>query len=143
MTSTVPSPLAGLRIGEVANQIGITVGALRYYENLGLLKSERGKNGYRYYQPQEIAQVQFIKKAQSLGFSLEDIREVLNVHKQGDIPCELVQSLLQQKIEQLEAQIQEMTTFKQSLEQYRDRWSHTHLRPQPGDICPLIETIEL
>ena len=132
-----------LKIGEIAKQTEVAVGALRYYESLDLLTSERGKNGYRYYQPQAIAQVQFIKKAQSLGFSLKDIHEVLNAHKQGDIPCELVQSLLQQKIEQLDAQFLEMTAFKQSLEQYRDRWAHTHLRPSPGDICPLIETIKL
>lgn len=132
-----------LKIGAVANQTGVAVGALRYYESLGLIKSTRGKNGYRYYKQTAIAQVQFIKKAQSLGFSLEDISEVLNVHQQGDIPCELVQSLLQQKIEQLQAQILEMTTFKRSLEQYRDRWAHTHLRPKPGDICPLISTIDL
>ena len=132
-----------LKIGELFKQTGIAVGALRYYESLGLLKSERGDNGYRYYSAQAVHQVQFIKKAQSLGFSLEDIGEVLNVHEQGDVPCELVQSLLQEKIDQLEAQIREMSLFKQGLEQYRDNWASTQPRPKPGDICPLIETISL
>ena len=132
-----------IRIGEVAKQAGVAVGALRYYENLGLLTSQRGQNGYRYYSPDTVQQVQFIKKAQALGFSLEDIREILNLHQQGNMPCNLVRSLLQDKISQLEAQIQEMTTFKTQLEDYRDRWNLQDHRPQPGDICPLIETVDL
>ena len=135
--------LAHLKIGEVSKQTGVAVGALRYYEDLGLLKSQRGENSYRYYSPEAIRQVQFIKKAQSLGFSLDDISEVLNVHQQGDVPCDLVQSILQEKIEKLENQIQEMHVFKSGLEQYRDSWATSEPHPQPGDICPLIETLPL
>jgi DNA-binding transcriptional MerR regulator len=134
---------AGLRIGEVSKQTGLAVGALRYYEELGLLTSQRGDNSYRYYAPSAVHQVKFIKKAQALGFSLEEIREVLNIHQHGDLPCELVRSRLQEKISQLEAQILQMTAFKVSLEQYRDSWAAAQPRPEPGDICPLIETVML
>ena len=132
-----------LRIGEVSKRTGVAVGALRYYESLGLLKSKRGENGYRYYAPAAVQEVQFIKKAQALGFSLEDIGEVLHLHQQGDVPCDLVRSLLQEKIEQLAAQIQEMQSFKRSLEHYRDRWKALDSRPQPEGICPLVETVPL
>lgn len=131
-----------LKIGEVSKRTGVAVGALRYYEELGLLASERGQNGYRYYPTSAVAQVQFIKKAQALGFSLEDVGEVLSMHQQGDVPCELVRSRLQEKIEQLEAQIQETIAFKESLEAYRDRWMDT-APPISGDICPLIETVSI
>ena len=132
-----------LKIGEVSKQTGLAVGALRYYESLGLLTSERGDNGYRYYSPEAIHQVQFIKKAQAIGFSLEEIGEVLNLHKQGDTPCGLVQSLLQEKIDQLKAQIRQMTEFKAELKDYRDLWASSQPQPAPGDICPLIETVSL
>ncbi|MGB7086582.1 MAG: heavy metal-responsive transcriptional regulator [Phormidesmis sp.] len=132
-----------LKIGEVAKQTGVAVGALRYYEDLGLLTSERGQNGYRYYLPAAVHQVQFIKKAQALGFSLEEIGEVLTIHQQGDIPCGRVQSLLQEKIEQLNAQIQQMMAFKGSLERYRDSWATARPSLDVGDICPLIEAIPL
>ncbi len=132
-----------LKIGEVSKQTGIAVGALRYYESLGLLRSKRGENSYRYYAPAAVQQVQFIKKAQALGFSLEDVGEVLNVHQQGDVPCDLMRSLLQEKIEQVEAQIREMDIFKRSLERYRDSWASSEAHPGPGDICPLIETVPL
>ncbi len=132
-----------LKIGEVSKQTGIAVGALRYYEKLGLLTSKRGDNGYRYYLPTAVRQVLFIKKAQALGLSLEEIGEVLTVHEKGDLPCELVRSLLQEKIEKLTSQIQDMVNFKAELEQYRDRWANTQPCPQPEDICPLIDTISL
>jgi DNA-binding transcriptional MerR regulator len=133
----------GLKIGDVSRQTGISVGALRYYESLGLLRSSRGDNGYRYYPVEAVQQVQFIKKAQALDFSLEDIGEVLNVHQNGDVPCEFVQALLQDKIERLEAQVKEILAFKVRLEQYRDNWAEALTHPQPGDICPLIETVTL
>ncbi|MEM9806359.1 MAG: heavy metal-responsive transcriptional regulator [Cyanobacteria bacterium P01_D01_bin.56] len=132
-----------LKIGEVAKQTGLAVGALRYYESLGLLSSERGNNGYRYYSPDAVHQIQFIKKAQAIGFSLEEIGEVLTLHEKGDTPCGLVQSLLQEKINQLETQIQQMTEFKTELEEYRDRWASSELQTEPGDICPLIEAVSL
>ncbi len=132
-----------LKIGEVRQQTGVAVGALRYYESLELIHSERGDNGYRYYPQETVQQVQFIKKAQALGFSLEDIREILNIHQKGDIPCEWVQSLLQDKIAQLDHQIQQMMSFKSELEHYRDRWATNQPRPQLGDICPLISTVSL
>lgn len=132
-----------LKIGEVRRQTGVAVGALRYYESLQLIHSDRGDNGYRYYPQETVQQVQFIKKAQTLGFSLEEIREILNIHQQGDIPCERVQSLLQDKVEQLDHQIQQMMSFKSELEDYRDRWATNQPRPQPGDICPLISTVSL
>ena len=132
-----------LKIGDVAKQTGTTAGGLRYYEELGLIHSVRGKNGYRYYSQSIVNQVQFIKKAQLLGFSLEDIRDILTVHHRGDLPCNLVQSLLREKIQQLEAKIREMQLFKTELETYSDLWESGHSHPQPDEICPLIEMVPL
>ena len=111
-----------LKIGDIARASTVAVGALRYYETLGLLQSERGPNGYRYYH-QVIQQVRLIKKAQSLGFSFENISEIMTLRQQGDLPCDFVQSHLQTKINQLEMQIQEMIAFKSRLEEYRQYWS--------------------
>ncbi|MEB3288557.1 MAG: heavy metal-responsive transcriptional regulator [Leptolyngbya sp.] len=134
-------PTAPLKIGEVSRQTGVAVGTLRYYESLGLITAQRGANRYRYYDPATVQQVGFIKKAQALGFSLEDIKAVLTVHQQGHTPCTVVRSLLQQKIDHLAAQIQHMTTFKAELEQYRDRWIMDPPQPTEGDICPLIASV--
>ena len=132
-----------LKIGEISRQTGVAVGALRYYDSLGLLQSGRGENGYRYYPPETVRQVQFIKKAQALGFSLADIRDVLQLHHQGDVPCAFVQSLLEAKIDQLNAKIQQMVTFKAELEQSRDRWLRNQPQRKSGEICPLIEMVSV
>ena len=132
-----------LKIGELAQQSGVAVGALRYYESLNLLKAERGDNGYRYYSPNTVHTIHFIKKAQSLGFSLDDIKEVLNLHQQGNLPCNFVRSRLQEKINQLEHQIQSMMQFKTTLEEYRDRWNEQESVPNPEEICPLIAAVPL
>ncbi|MEA5465921.1 heavy metal-responsive transcriptional regulator [Leptothoe sp. PORK10 BA2] len=132
-----------LKIGALSKQTDVAIGALRYYESLGLLHAQRGNNGYRHYSSEAVHQVQFIKKAQAIGFSLEEIGEVLNLHHKGNTPCGLVQSLLQGKIAQLEAQILQMTEFKAELESYRDRWASDQPQPSLGDICPLIETVNL
>lgn len=132
-----------LKIGDIAHQTGVSVGTLRYYETLKLLYPvERGENSYRYYSEETVQQVQFIKKAQSLGFSLEEIRQILDVRDRGEPPCNLVQDLLAGKIEQLAAQILQMTIFKFELEQYRDRWvGISDFQQNNSEICPLIATV--
>lgn len=134
-----------LKIGDIAKQTGVSVGTLRYYETLKLLHPiKRGKNGYRYYQPEIAQQVQFIKKSQSLGFSLEEIRQILDVRDHGDPPCSLVQTLLARKISQLDAKIKQMMAFKLELEGYRARWEDgPSLRKDDSEICPLIATVTL
>jgi DNA-binding transcriptional MerR regulator len=134
-----------LKIGDIAKQTGVSVGTLRYYETLRLLYPiERGNNGYRYYSSETVQQVQFIKKSQALGFSLEEIRKILDVRDRGEPPCSLVQNLLDHKIEQLEAQIKQMMTFKFELEEYRDRWAKVpSFRQDNREICPLIATVPL
>ncbi|AFY61063.1 heavy metal-responsive transcriptional regulator [Synechococcus sp. PCC 6312] len=133
---------SALKIGDVAKQSGVSVPTLRYYETLGLISpAERGDNGYRYYSPSVVSQVAFIKKAQALGLALDEIRQILNVRDRGELPCEMVQSLLTQKIQQLNTQISQMQMFKQELEAYQTQWQNITPQLTDAEICPLIETI--
>ena len=139
------SKLAYLKIGELAKQTGLTVGTLRYYSDIGLLQPVHiGDNGYRYYAANACEQVQFIKKSQALGFTLEEIRQILDVRNGGEIPCDLVQGLLDSKIEKLAIQIKQMSLFKAELEGYRDLWANN---PEPKskreEVCPLIASVAL
>ena len=137
--------LAYLKIGELAKQTGLTVGALRYYSDIGLLQPVLiGDNGYRYYAANASEQVEFIKKAQALGFTLEEIKQILDVRNGGEIPCDLVQSLLENKIEQLAIQIKQMSLFKGELEEYRAIWANkpeSNLKQE--EVCPLIDSVFL
>lgn len=133
-----------LKIGELAKQTGVAVGTLRYYESLGLLEPAlRNSSGYRYYTADAARQVQFIKKAQRLSFSLQEIQQILASRRQGMTACPLVQDLLTQKIDLLEEEIQRMSAFKAELEAYKKLWA-TQLadRPNSNKLCSLIEGIK-
>ncbi len=142
-----------LKIGELAKQTSLAVGTLRYYSDLGILQPvHRGDNGYRYYSQDARKQVEFIKKAQALGFTLEEIKQILDVRDRGEKPCYLVQNLLDHKIEQLGIQIKKMSLFKQELQEYRTSWSNSfnlksdRVRERIADsqeVCPLIESVSL
>ena len=73
-----------LKIGEIAKQTDVGISTIRYYESLGLLiPIERSDNGYRYYDEESVERLQFIRKAQSLHFSLAEIHQVLGVRAYG------------------------------------------------------------
>lgn len=147
--------MAYLKIGELAKKTGLVVGTLRYYSDRGVLQPmERGSNGYRYYSEAASHQVEFIKKAQALGFSLEEIKQIIDVslpkgeysRERRENSCGLVQSLLSDKIEQLEIQIRRMALLKAELEEYRSAWA-TKPKPNPKsnsqEICPLISSVSI
>lgn len=131
-----------LKIGELAEQADVAVGTIRYYESLGLVEpTQRSESGYRYYAIDVVKRVQFIRKAQSLQFSLSEIQQILGVRHQGDPACPLVRNLLNQKIAELEQQLHQMATLKTELEAYRNRWADRPLDPCGQELCSLIEEV--
>ena len=135
-----------LKIGKLAKQTGVAVGTLRYYESLGLLEPAlRSSSGYRYYTADAARQVQFIKKAQRLNFSLQEIQQILVSHRQGVAVCPLVQDLLSRKIHFIEEEIQRMSTFKAELETYKKFCWTTRASDHPDseELCSLIEGVQL
>jgi MerR family transcriptional regulator, copper efflux regulator len=141
MNTTIPQRL---KIGDLAKRSQVSVGTLRYYESLGLISPIRAENNYRYYSSETLQQVQFIKKAQALNFSLADIQRILNLRNSGESPCHLVDQLLDEKIEQLEQQIQSAIAFKQELETFRDRVAKIPpTAPSDPSICQHISAVSL
>lgn len=135
--------IAMLKIGELAKQTGVSVGTLRYYGSLGLLvPSQRSESGYRYYADDAIEKVQFIRKAQALQFSLADIKQILDIREQGYPVCHTVKALLNQKIEQVNLQIEQLDEFKVELEKYRNQWAERSLdQPNSAKLCSLIDEV--
>jgi len=133
-----------LKIGELAKQTGVAVGTLRYYESLGLLEPTlRSSSGYRYYTADAARQVKFIKKAQRLNFSLQEIQQILASRRQGITACPLVQDLLSRKIDFLEEEIRRMSAFKAELEAYKKLWiNRASDNPHSEQLCSLIEGVQ-
>ena len=131
-----------LKIGEVAIRSGIHVKTIRYYEDIGLLKStvQRSESGYRLFGSQVLNRLAFIKRAQSLGLSLNEIQEILNVHDSGQLPCGAVKEHLEAKVEAISKQIESLEILRADLQGLLSGWEEQppdHLITQT--ICPNIQ----
>ena len=105
-----------LRIGEVARQTGLSIDTIRFYEKQGLSKRPlRTEGGFRIFGPDDVQGLKFVRKAQEMGFSLEEIRELL-ILKADQVPaCSHVKDMLKQKLLGIEQKIQEFHSLKRSL----------------------------
>jgi DNA-binding transcriptional MerR regulator len=142
-SNSVLAPL--LKIGELAKQTQVAVATLRHYEGLGLLESvRRSPSGYRFYASESVQQVQFIKKAQTLGFTLAEIQKLQGVRIVGKPVPTVVKKLLEQKILILNQEISRLQTFQTQLEEYRDRFqAETSIATYSEGLCRLIEGVSL
>ncbi len=98
---------ASLKIGQVALAAGLSVRTVRYYESIGLLKPtvERAESSYRLFDPSVLVRLAFIRRCQSLGLSLEEIRQILDVHDRGEQPCPEIRQHLQTSCRRLNSEL--------------------------------------
>jgi len=129
---------SGLRIGEVATRAGLNPKTLRYYEALGVLPSPfREANGYRRYPAETLDLLRFIRQAQGLGFTLDEIKEVLAIRRRGDVPCSHVRSLLRQKAVELDRKLADLVALRRRIRRSLARWGRSpRLKAR---VCPHIE----
>lgn len=132
------------QIGELAARSGLTPDALRYYERLGLLPSpQRTPGGFRVYTPAALDRVRFIKQAQTLGLSLQEIRALVSYTDRGGLKrCQRVHDLLQRKIADLDTRLAELQEFRRTLQGYFEECEQT-LAERNGAECPVIEHLEV
>lgn len=130
-----------MRIGELAKRSGSSTDTIRYYETIGLLSHpERTASGYRSFSSEDVEQLRFILKARRLGFSLDEIRSVLQSHVHGQVVCDQVIDLLAEKLSAVEAVLKELDGFRREIKRVRDSAvsNHEHL-PGIGRVCAIIE----
>lgn len=104
-------------ISKLADEVGVTADALRYYERVGLLhEPDRSAAGYRLYSPQTADRLRFIKGAQRLGLRLRDIRDLLDVVDRGLCPCGHTETLLRERLGEIDAEMTSLGLLKGELE---------------------------
>jgi MerR family copper efflux transcriptional regulator len=105
-----------MKIGEVAKCTGVSIDALRFYEEKGLLSPiGRTDSGYRIYDESVLSQVSFIKTAQELGFSLLEIGEILPGLAKGSLRVEELRAALHEKLGTLDVQIKRLTALREQV----------------------------
>lgn len=112
------TPAPSFTIGTVAKRVGVAIDTIRYYEREGLLPAPmRRASGYRSYGESTIRQLRFIRRAKELGFTLEEIRELLALSADRQRGVEAVKQRAQQRLALLEQRIGELQRVRDGLEQ--------------------------
>ena len=133
-----PAPVRGLKIGEVSKQTGVGIEALRFYEKRGLLGNpNRTSSGYRLYSPAVLERLDFIKRAQVLGFTLSEIARIIADKQAGRSPCAEVRAIVRRRLQELDERMRDMRRYRRELSQALDEWEK--MGDVPGHVCGLIE----
>ena len=130
--------MRGLTIGELAEQAGVHIETLRYYERRGLIeKPPRSASNYRQYPEDAARRVRFIKRAQELGFSLNDIKELLSLRVAPEADCAEVRAHAEAKIKAIDEKIGALTAMKHALSALVAEC----VGEGPLTDCPILEAI--
>jgi len=133
-----------MRIGELAKLTGTTPDTIRYYETFGLLpRPGRTDSGYRIYAEDEADRLKFIVKAKRLGFTLDEIKGVLTMHGHGQVVCDHVLELLDDRIGRIDRLVADLKSFRAELANLK-AWADAQgsMLPSIGRICSIIEQSE-
>ena len=123
-------------IKDLSKKLKITTRAIRHYEEIGIITSKRMENNYRYFDESNLDKLKFLVRARKLGFSLEECKELIKLFENDNRKSENVRNIAQNKLENIDKQIQELKDLKKSLE-----WL---VLKCPGDgkpDCPIINEL--
>lgn len=130
---------AGLLIGDVAAKAGVNVQTLRYYEKRGILgRPQRTRSGYRTYPAETVRIIRFIKRAQELGFSLEEIEGLLRLRTMKGVDKRNVRDLAASKVREVQTKIRQLEAMAAALDQLVNTCT-CELGVVP---CPILEALE-
>lgn len=128
-----------MTIGELAKRAGVNVETVRYYERRGLLREPpRSDSGYRQYRPEAVARIQFIKRAQALGFSLAEITELLSLRVSPSSNCDEVLRKAESKRQEIDRKITALDEMRRSL----DRLISACETREATEECPILARLE-
>lgn len=124
-----------MKIGELANQTGVTTQTLRFYEREGLLpEPARTSNGYRDYQKEMVGEIVFIRASLDTGFTLKEIKHLNCLDPNRFGTCAEMSDLLKQKLRDIDVKITALKRVRERLEMLEE---HCSQHP-PGDSCPAL-----
>jgi MerR family transcriptional regulator, copper efflux regulator len=132
-------------IGKVARQTGLSVHAIRFYEREGLLRAPvRSVGRFRVFDLGSVRELRFIRKAQELGFSLSEIRELLVLRRSGSQSCRHVRELLSKALGRVDEKIEELARLQGELTDALRKCNRDLKRSgtKPERSCPVLEELE-
>jgi MerR family transcriptional regulator, copper efflux regulator len=123
-----------MNIGSASERAGLPAKTIRYYEDIGLLLPQRLENGYRDYSTEDVHRLRFLQRSRSLGFSVEECRQLLSLYGDKDRESAEVKAIAQSKLAEIERKIAELTGLHDMLSHLV---AHCHGDERPD--CPIID----
>ena len=132
-----------LTVMAVARAAGVEAHVVRFYARRGLIRPARhAANGYRQFAPLDVKRVRFVRAAQSLGFTLAEIREIFRRSRQGTTPCALVRDIIVHRLAENRERLEYVNALQSRMRSASEVWRHMPDQVPHGDaICALIEAI--
>ena len=131
--------MTSLRTGELAKEAGVNVETLRFYEREGLLpEPPRRLSGYREYPPETVQRIRFIQRAKELGFTLREIKGLLELRVDPDTTCAEVREQAAEKIADVKQKISDLKRIERAL----NKLMNTCRGSGPIDDCPILKHLE-
>ena len=130
------------QVKEIARHCQVTPETVRYYTRIGLLRPIRDPlNGYRQFNGNETKRLDFIRKAKRLGYSLNEIKHILDESQKGKSPCPMVRDLIAHRIQVNRARLEQLMELQVRMEQALANWANLPDGIPDGDgVCQLIES---
>lgn len=127
-----------LSIGQLAKQANVNLETIRYYERRGLLpEPPRNESGHRRYTNESLRRTEFIKRTQSLGFSLREISDLLSLRMEPGTTCANVKARVEAKIQEMQKKIIDLKEIEQALKRMADKCT----KKGPISQCPILEEL--
>ena len=128
-----------MRIGEVARDAGVRVDTVRYYERERLLSPvDRRPSGYREFTEDAVRRIRFIRRAQELGFTLREIRELLELRMEAGASCGDVRERAEEKLEAVEEKLRDLRAIESTLRSLISACEDS----RPVGECPILESLD-
>jgi len=136
---------ATLHVADLARRAEVTPATVRYYARIGLLNPRRDDhNGYRRFSAEDLHRLAFVRKAQTLGLTIADIRAILEQIEDGLPVCTLVVELVRNRLDEIRRQRAELEATEARIANALCRWAAASgARSSAGEFCPLIEELEI
>jgi len=130
-----------MTVKELSRVTDVTADAIRYYARIGLLHPERNEsNGYRRFARTDVIRLKFIQRAKTLGYKLEEIREILTASEHGESPCPLAREIIARRVNENRKALDEALILQRRMESAMAQWRELPDGVPVGDsICILIE----
>jgi len=136
----------GIQIGRVAQRTGLSIDTIRFYQKIGLVKQPaRSQGGFRLFTEADMKDPVFIKKAQELGFSLTEIKQLSILNQEHDHACSQVRDLLEGKLRDVRERAAQLLRLEAELSKALrkcNRGLRTHRKSAHGEGCPVLKALE-